>query len=328
MLQPEVRERNLGCIGEEEGLLERERRCEYYNSNSNRTSHNSKILFTGNSVVVESVFHSSSSKNVIVHIIYAAVTFVSAFVIFGVISSFYDRSSSSSSSTSSSAISSSSKLTTDDDYNYETCSCPTVVTLPDCMNTDYPVLGGIDFVSFFESGISSDKNESGLPGLQEFNATYGKYKYTFLFASKENLDLFNSNPSKYVPQYGGFCSWGMSSEYCPSFSWSANCLGPSGNWQIWEIINGKLYFFFLQDAKQSFVAESTKYIKMGDKRWDHWYKTDSDSDSDSGLDSSELGVFNTKCYKESAQGYAHASGAQAKFANEDAVLPKPDDGGV
>ena len=32
-------------------------------------------------------------------------------------------------------------------------------------------------------------------------------------------DVFSQNPSKFVPQFGGFCSWGVAAEFCPSYPW-------------------------------------------------------------------------------------------------------------
>ena len=31
--------------------------------------------------------------------------------------------------------------------------------------------------------------------------------------------FFAQNPSKFVPQFGGFCSWGVAAEFCPSYPW-------------------------------------------------------------------------------------------------------------
>ncbi|MEZ4691926.1 MAG: YHS domain-containing (seleno)protein [Ignavibacteria bacterium] len=34
-----------------------------------------------------------------------------------------------------------------------------------------------------------------------------------IFASQENLDLFKSDPEKYSPQFGGYCSFAVSKGY-------------------------------------------------------------------------------------------------------------------
>jgi hypothetical protein len=60
----------------------------------------------------------------------------------------------------------------------------------------------------------------------------------------------------------------MAAEYCPDFLWSSSCLGPSGNWDIWTIQTDpadgktKLYFFYLEEVKQSFLKNPDFYINQ------------------------------------------------------------------
>ncbi len=35
---------------------------------------------------------------------------------------------------------------------------------------------------------------------------------TWYFSSQANLEKFKADPSKYVPQYGGYCVWAMSND--------------------------------------------------------------------------------------------------------------------
>ena len=74
-----------------------------------------------------------------------------------------------------------------------------------------PVLGGYDVVEFFS--LPADGN--GVKGSKEFNATLqtkvsskgaaATSDYTFYFKDAANLKLFNADPWKYAPQYGGYC---------------------------------------------------------------------------------------------------------------------------
>jgi len=253
--------------------------------------------------------HSSASKardSTFTYYVAFFALLTSAFVGIGGLWSWHQRSASRFSDSSRS-----SSMVGDDDYAYEVCDCPAVVQLPDCMNSSFPVLGGVDFVSYWSNGLSSDANDVGMAGQEEFFSTY--MGYTFLFSSEENRDLFNDNPSKYAPQWGGFCGWAISSEFCPDFAWDASCLGPAGNWGIWDIVDDKIYFFYLQDAKDNFLANTTKYIEMGDRRWQRWYGEDA---ANSKISSQ---AFNTKCYHESAEGFDHATGQAAKMAMGDMV---------
>lgn len=47
-----------------------------------------------------------------------------------------------------------------------------------------------------------------------------------------NLALFEADPTAYLPQYGGFCSWGIAEEEW----WTADTLGPNANPDVWEVL--------------------------------------------------------------------------------------------
>ncbi len=171
---------------------------------------------------------------------------------------------------------------TDDDD----CSCQLRFS---CTVENSPVLGGVDFVQYFttfklDDGSYNETNV-GLVGSEYFNSTWNNYLYYFL--SQDNKDTFDSSPEGFIPQYGGFCGWGISSEYCPNFPWDVSCLGPPGNWGHWTILNDKLYFFFEDSVKLAFVEDSSLYIDQGDTRWESWFAASSTSTV----------IMNTNCYQ-------------------------------
>jgi len=57
------------------------------------------------------------------------------------------------------------------------------------------------------------------------SSEYGGYSYHFI--SEETKELFDLNPSYFIPEWGSFCSWGISGEYLPDYAWDYDCLGPS-----------------------------------------------------------------------------------------------------
>ena len=59
-------------------------------------------------------------------------------------------------------------------------------------------------LSDFPEGMRSDFLPSPSPLCVQ--------EYTYNFVSEANRDLFLKSPSSYVPQYGGFCAYGISSE--------------------------------------------------------------------------------------------------------------------
>ena len=65
-------------------------------------------------------------------------------------------------------------------------------------------LSGSDPVAFFTEG----QPVKGNPQYQSHYANYGGA--TYYFASAKNKALFDENPEKYAPQYGGYCATAMS----------------------------------------------------------------------------------------------------------------------
>jgi YHS domain-containing protein len=165
----------------------------------------------------------------------------------------------------------------------DTCECELKKDAT-CSNTENPVLGGVDVMQYFTSFQLDDGtyNESAIGeiGNRQYSSTYKGYSFWFL--SQENKEMFDESPSSYVPQYGGFCSWGVAGEYCPQYAWSATCLGPAGNWGHWTIYESKLYFFLFEKAKGKFVDDLAGYSEAGEERWLSWFP--------------EEDYFNTNCY--------------------------------
>jgi len=60
------------------------------------------------------------------------------------------------------------------------------------------VMGGADVVAYF----SMRDGDRGILGSSDHKVEYRGYKFYFL--SSENVDVFNSNPEKYMPAWGGF----------------------------------------------------------------------------------------------------------------------------
>jgi len=86
------------------------------------------------------------------------------------------------------------------------------------------VAEGYDVVSYF--------NNKAEKGDKRFVRTYDGVK--FKFSSKENLDIFNESPKKYVPAYGGYCA------YAIGVKGEKVSIDP----ETFEIRNGKLYLFY------------------------------------------------------------------------------------
>ena len=62
-------------------------------------------------------------------------------------------------------------------------------------------LRGYDPVAYFETG-------KPMRGMAKITASFGGARY--LFATKAHRKSFLNNPTKYLPQFGGFCAVGTS----------------------------------------------------------------------------------------------------------------------
>ncbi len=115
-------------------------------------------------------------------------------------------------------------------------------------------IGGYDVVSYFSEGAMKGKSSIS---TKHNNATY-------YFSSKENLKMFKANPDKYLPQYGGFCAWGVAEKM------SMFPINP----ETFDVVDGKLYLFFDGDFKGKplntmlpWNAETTKLKEAANKNW-------------------------------------------------------------
>lgn len=154
---------------------------------------------------------------------------------------------------------------------------------PDASSVDYvgcidptlaPVMGGYDLVSYFSMGTGPG---DGMMGSSMFSTTYEGY--TFYFKDQINLNAFAAAPTTYLPEYGGFCAWGVASEA----QWTATTLGPSANPSVWKLINGKLYFFMYDEPMDRFLGTASDYsdaqsadapegyIMDAHTKWKQWF---------------------------------------------------------
>lgn len=117
-------------------------------------------------------------------------------------------------------------------------------------NTLFAGLGakGYDVVAYFTAGKPA-------PGSDRYTAEYGGVKWQF--ASVENRDTFKADPVKYAPQYGGFCSWGV----------SVGKLFDVDPVNGWKIVDGKLYLNFNGDINATFSKDTEGYIRKANSNW-------------------------------------------------------------
>ena len=114
------------------------------------------------------------------------------------------------------------------------------------------VAEGFDVVSYFTE-------KEPVEGNKKFQTTINGAK--FKFSSAENLNIFKENPSKYIPQYGGYCAYAIAAKNTKMYI----------DAEAYEIRDGKLYLFyssFFGSKLDDWQEEDTKKLqKQGDTNW-------------------------------------------------------------
>lgn len=108
-------------------------------------------------------------------------------------------------------------------------------------------IDGYDPVAYFRLGRAME-------GSSEYE--YRWSDATWRFASAEHRDLFAADPTRYAPQYGGFCAAGLSM---------------GGRWKadptVWKIVDGKLFLNYSKDGLDALTANPGKVIEKADEAW-------------------------------------------------------------
>lgn len=107
---------------------------------------------------------------------------------------------------------------------------------------------GYDPVAYFE-------NNQATKGNKEITANYQEAVY--YFSSNENKETFLKNPSQYVPQFGGFCAYGMSEGYEAPVQPEA-----------FTIVDNKLYLNYNLKVKETWLKDKENRIERAHKNWE------------------------------------------------------------
>ncbi|WP_186417127.1 YHS domain-containing (seleno)protein [Bosea sp. CS1GBMeth4] len=106
---------------------------------------------------------------------------------------------------------------------------------------------GYDPVAYFREG-------GPRPGESEFAVRHGGA--TWRFASAEHKALFEADPQRYLPAYGGFCAYGTSRGYLVKIEPEA-----------WSIVGGRLFLNYDLGVKDSWLRRTKTYIARADAGW-------------------------------------------------------------
>ncbi|MEL7303380.1 MAG: YHS domain-containing (seleno)protein [Pseudomonadota bacterium] len=106
---------------------------------------------------------------------------------------------------------------------------------------------GFDPVAYFTVGKPTK-------GTSEHTSEYKGA--TWKFASAENKALFDGNPEKYAPAYGGYCAYGVAQGALVKIEGNA-----------WAIRNGKLYLNYNRSVQNRWAKKPASFIKTANTKW-------------------------------------------------------------
>jgi YHS domain-containing protein len=149
------------------------------------------------------------------------------------------------------------------------------------------MLKGADVVAYFTQSkyVQGDvKFKSDFEGV------------TFRFSSADNKALFDKEPQKYMPEYGGYCANGI----VYGIPWG-------GDGDTWKMIGGKLYIFGGQGSKDGFEVDEARHLQLADKYW-----KEEVSGSNSFIQRSKRLMFKVPHYKTGEEIAKEVAAAKAK----------------
>ncbi|EEE39072.1 YHS domain protein [Rhodobacteraceae bacterium KLH11] len=106
---------------------------------------------------------------------------------------------------------------------------------------------GVDLVALVNDG-------NPVEGFASHSSTYDGASY--YFTSAANREAFEANPAAFLPQHGGFCSFGVS-------------VGKKfdGDPDQYLLADGKLYLFLSAETRAAFLKDVTGIAKTADDQW-------------------------------------------------------------
>lgn len=106
---------------------------------------------------------------------------------------------------------------------------------------------GYDPVAFFTEGKAR---------LGDARHTVAHEGAAYRFVSEANRRSFERNPSRFLPQYGGFCAYGVS-------------VGAKfdGDPRVFAVVDGKLYFNLNPEIQKTWEEDRAGNIRKADDTW-------------------------------------------------------------
>lgn len=114
------------------------------------------------------------------------------------------------------------------------------------VDAEHIAVSGYDLLGYFEDHVER--------GSKDFSAEYRGA--TYLFSSAAHLALFEADPQRYLPAYGGYCAYGISMGKRLS-------IDPAS----YEIVAGRLYFLLNRVTQKTWLLDRDLNIARADRLW-------------------------------------------------------------
>ena len=108
-------------------------------------------------------------------------------------------------------------------------------------------VGGFDVVSYH-------RMQNPVEGSSDL--THEWQGVTWRFADETNLRLFQGDPEKFAPKYGGYCAYAL----------ARGALAPTDP-EAWTIYHGKLYLNFSKAVREKWLADVANHVATADNNW-------------------------------------------------------------
>lgn len=119
---------------------------------------------------------------------------------------------------------------------------------PEIFQVDGIAIAGFDPVAFFVEEM---------PRKADGVISYSWKGAEWWFTSEDNKELFQENPSKYIPQFGGYCAWGMREGY----------KADTNPKKAWTLFDGKLYLNYDKGTMKGWLPEKEESIRIASDNW-------------------------------------------------------------
>ena len=108
-------------------------------------------------------------------------------------------------------------------------------------------LKGYDPVAYFTDNAPQKGNAA-------ITSTYKGAQYQFV--SDEHKKMFDANPAKFEPQFGGFCAYGVSKGYTVKIEPDA-----------FQVVDGRLLLQYDKSVREKFQKDTQGNLKKADANW-------------------------------------------------------------